>query len=58
MDIRISVPGGRETAEITAGPGGREPAIEVGDGRKQAAQAQVGRSERQPGVEIEMEAGQ
>jgi hypothetical protein len=56
MNITISVPGGHQTAEITAGPGGGEPVIEVGGGQQQAAQAPARRRERQADVEIEMEA--
>ena len=59
MDITINVPGGHgQAAEIAAGPGGGEAAVDLGGGQKQAAQVQAGQRERQPGVEIEMEAGQ
>ena len=56
MNITISVPGGHQTAEITAGPGGGESVIEVGGGQQQAAQTSA-RREHQADVEIEMEAG-
>ena len=57
MNITISVPGGHQTAEITAGPGGGGSVIEVDSGQQQAAQAPACRRERQAGAEIEMEAG-
>jgi hypothetical protein len=57
MNITISVPGGHQTAEITAGPGSGETVIEVGGGQQQTAQAPARRREHQADAEIEMEAG-
>ena len=57
MNITISVPGGHQAAEITAGPGGGRSVIEVGGGQPHAAQAPAGRRERQAGAEIEIEVG-
>ena len=56
MNITISVPGGHQAAEITAGPGGGGSVIEVGGGQQQAAQAPA-RRERQVDAEIDMDAG-
>jgi len=57
MNITISVPGGHQTAEITAGPGGGGSVIEVGGGQQQTAQTPARRRERQAVAGIEMEAG-
>jgi hypothetical protein len=57
MNITISIPGGHQTAEITAGPGGGGSVIEVGGGQQQAAQAPARRREHQADAEIDMEAG-
>lgn len=57
MNITISVPGGHQAAEITAGPGGGGSVIEVDSCQQQAARAPARRRERQAGAEIEMEAG-
>ena len=48
MNITISVPGGHQTAEITARPGGGGSVIEVDSGQQQAAQA-AGRPPGAPG---------
>ena len=56
MNITSSVPGGHQTAEITARPGGGGSVIEVDSGQQQAARAPARRREHQAGAEIEIEA--